>query len=272
MAPRDHCKLRRKEIGITSIFSAAEKGSVEDVKYFTEAKSSDVNEKGKNGSPLHYAAENANLEVARYLVFNGADVNALGCFGETPLHWAARHEKNLEVAKFLVSKGANVNAKANDGNGDYTPLYLAEFRGNIQSALFLIAEGADVSTKNELASTPINIKIDRSVRKGGMSEVEINCNVINDIKGEIKRGMVIKIVGGRECVITRIVKNSRGNYYFANTLTKPPLLRLLELQLVDERKFLACECSVEDTIDILKELLELDKTKESGESGNTESS
>ena len=57
-----------------------------------------------------------------YFLKKGGNVNAKDEDGYTLLHYAAE-EGNLEVAKFLVSKGANAKAKNNDGA---TPLDLAK--------------------------------------------------------------------------------------------------------------------------------------------------
>jgi hypothetical protein len=39
-------------------------------------------------SPLHLAALNGHMEVAELLIAKGADVNAMGGYGRTPLDWA----------------------------------------------------------------------------------------------------------------------------------------------------------------------------------------
>jgi len=66
-------------------------------------------------STEHRDKTGAKLKYLQWFVSQGADVNAKGDGGETPLHWVA----NVEIAKFLVSKGADVNAKDERGG---TPL------------------------------------------------------------------------------------------------------------------------------------------------------
>lgn len=82
----------------------------------------------KNGEgdnfPLWFAANQKQpnrIEVATLLVEHGAQVNAVGEFGETPLHQAASWD-NADIAKYLLSIGANVNAEILPGK---TPLSLA---------------------------------------------------------------------------------------------------------------------------------------------------
>ena len=120
-----------------NIFRAASDGTVEDVKYFIEEKGINVNTRNNDNSryrgrtALHFAAYEGKVEIVKYLISKGANVNAKDDTGATPLHCAAAdtgHEEHdngkLEVAKILISKGADVNAaESSDG---ITPLRLAK--------------------------------------------------------------------------------------------------------------------------------------------------
>lgn len=75
-----------------------------------------------NESSLIWASSRGDLEAVKYLVENGADINAKNGGGETALIVAS----DLEVVKYLVEHGANVNAKNKNGN---TPLILAPYGG-----------------------------------------------------------------------------------------------------------------------------------------------
>jgi hypothetical protein len=59
---------------------------------------------------LDWAARAGDLEVVRYLIARGANVNAADPMGWTPLHLAAR-EGHLPVVKLLVEHGASPLAK-----------------------------------------------------------------------------------------------------------------------------------------------------------------
>jgi len=93
---------------------------------------------------LHYAAQKDNLPVARFLVENGADVDARTKSDSTPLHWAASNGK-IDVAHYLIKNGAMIDAR------DYakeTPLHYAIKKGHRNLALLLIENEANPNAVN----------------------------------------------------------------------------------------------------------------------------
>jgi len=118
------------------IHHAASKGTVDDARYFIEEEGVNVNAKSEERgmTPLHYAASYGNVEVAKFLISKGANVNAQAAYYETPLHAAARNG-NVEIVKLLVSKGADVHAEYHDysisgSSIKRTALDIAKQRGN----------------------------------------------------------------------------------------------------------------------------------------------
>ena len=71
-----------------------------------------------SGRNIHDAAFWGNIEAVKQHLAEGADVNAKGEKGETPLHGAA-FTGRMEVVELLIENGADVNAKDEDGG---TPL------------------------------------------------------------------------------------------------------------------------------------------------------
>ncbi|WP_408067945.1 ankyrin repeat domain-containing protein [Wolbachia pipientis] len=64
---------------------------------------------------LHCAAEGKCLELVKFLVNEGVDINDTGRYkGWTVLHSAALGG-NLEIVKFLLERGANPNIRDTDG-------------------------------------------------------------------------------------------------------------------------------------------------------------
>lgn len=65
-------------------------------------------------TPLHVAAGNNDLELARLLLGHGADANARDAAGHTPLYFAT-HQRDLEMMTLLLEAKADPNAKDNAG-------------------------------------------------------------------------------------------------------------------------------------------------------------
>lgn len=82
---------------------------------------------------LHRVSLYGRLDMVKFLVQKGSDVNAVNNDGETALHYASFHNR-LDVAKFLVEAGADVNAVNSDGE---TALDHASSNENIDIVKFL---------------------------------------------------------------------------------------------------------------------------------------
>jgi ankyrin repeat protein len=87
--------------------------------------------------PLHAAAENGSAEVVRLLLENKAEINATDGRTRTPLHWAVCSSKE-EAATELLKAKADVNAKSSAG---YTPLAMAQDWSTYQMVELIKANG-----------------------------------------------------------------------------------------------------------------------------------
>ncbi|MCD4769718.1 MAG: ankyrin repeat domain-containing protein [Bacteroidales bacterium] len=91
-----------------------------------------------------------NLEIVKYLISAGADINATGNMdGSTPVMRAANN--SYETTAFLISKGADLNRVANDGTTAFiTALFKAFVSNSFETLELLIENGADINlTKKE---------------------------------------------------------------------------------------------------------------------------
>ena len=86
---------------------------------------------------IHDAARDGNIEAVKQHLAEGADVNAKGEKGETPLHGAA-FTGRMEVVELLIENGADVNAKDEDGG---TPLLYVTLSGHKETADLLRQHG-----------------------------------------------------------------------------------------------------------------------------------
>ena len=102
------------------------------------------------------AVRSGDLRAVKEQLINDVDINAGDSeFGVTALSWAALLDA-MEIAKFLIEKGADVNAKSRDGS---TPLHSAAFLGRAEIAELLIQKGADVNPKNYRSETPLDVSV-----------------------------------------------------------------------------------------------------------------
>ncbi|MHB1308696.1 MAG: ankyrin repeat domain-containing protein, partial [Limisphaerales bacterium] len=69
-------------------------------------------------TPLHVAVANQNLDIARFLLEHGAEVNARDAEARTPLHFAIKY-RDLELIRLLLDAKADPDARDSVG---WTPL------------------------------------------------------------------------------------------------------------------------------------------------------
>ena len=105
---------------------------------------------------LHAAARYNQKEIILLLIEKGANVNARGGDGRTPLHNVVIHlyEDSREVIFSLLEKGAQINAQS---NGGYTPIHFAAVVSNKEAVAALLEKGADVNTSNRWGKKAISI-------------------------------------------------------------------------------------------------------------------
>lgn len=186
-------------------------------------KGADINIKSnyKQQTSLHLSYSKP-IEVAEYLIKNGADINAVDADGKTPLHLVfdsfisvekptkeqialvkifiqngakinpsiktekgktlLHQTKSAKLAEFIINQGVDVKAKDEDGN---TPLHFAVFIKNNQLANLLIRNQADLNLKNKKGETPLNIAIGHRVYNPQIAKILINNGADVNIKNPI---------------------------------------------------------------------------------------
>jgi ankyrin repeat protein len=109
-----------------------------------------------NRTCVLYAARGGKLEVFKYLIEKGADINAIDIGGDNALHYATRFpDGNLDLVKLLVDdKGFDVNKQ---GNYNETALHCAVLGLNIDIISFLINKGANLYLKDINGETPYQL-------------------------------------------------------------------------------------------------------------------
>lgn len=142
-------------LGRTAVVQAAHEGWGEFI----------LNEYSRDGySPLQLACFFGHEDVARYLVSNGAQIDAFSknAMAIQPLH-AAAAGSHTAIVQLLLAAGADPNAVQQDS---FRPLHAAAQNGNAELARLLLAHGADPALTDALGRTPRDLAV-----AGGYDEV-----------------------------------------------------------------------------------------------------
>ena len=138
-----------------NLIQAADKGQMEIIKFLVE-RGVDVDATTVDGvTPLMYASQNGNLEIMEYLIGKGADVNATPFNNVTPLIGAVR-TGHYKAAEMLLKAGAKVDAK---DELDLTSLMHASAYDYPEIADLLIEKGADVEAGDWFGTSPLMIAV-----------------------------------------------------------------------------------------------------------------
>ncbi|MBU3557916.1 ankyrin repeat domain-containing protein [Polynucleobacter sp. Ross1-W9] len=124
------------------------------ITFLLSNKATDVDISNKYGeTPLMIASIEGNLPLVKALVQNKkAQMDHIGW---TPLHYASSRG-HLEVAEFLLANGAIVDSMS---PGNTTPLMMAVQSGNEQLIKLLLDKGADLQIRNTNGLTAIDIAV-----------------------------------------------------------------------------------------------------------------
>ncbi|QWE21527.1 ankyrin repeat domain-containing protein [Polynucleobacter sp. AP-Kolm-20A-A1] len=115
-------------------------------------KRTDVDLSNKYGeTPLMIASINGDLPLVKTFVLQKKAM--VDHVGWTPLHYACTNG-HIEIAQFLIANGATVDSRSLNGT---TPLMMAVQSGNEQLVKLLLDKGADIQIRNNLGLTAIDI-------------------------------------------------------------------------------------------------------------------
>ncbi|MEJ7847412.1 MAG: ankyrin repeat domain-containing protein [Pyrinomonadaceae bacterium] len=121
----------------------------------------DVNKKDNDHrTALHVAVEHGNMEIVRFLLENGANVNIKTKEKLTPIWMIDDEETGTEIFQLLIEKGADVNVQ-NDQKE--TLLMLASENESVEAVKFLLQAGANLNLKDDDGET--------ALQKAGSEEI-----------------------------------------------------------------------------------------------------
>jgi len=199
-------------------FAAARKGDIPAIKAFLD-KGVNVNSKTRYGATaLPYACDKGHVELVRFLIDRGADVNMKDTFyGEVPLGWALSHG-NTEIVKLLLDKGAaGVDRALMEGvdTGNIEIVKVALEKGGLKpETLNNALRRASSGSKKEIAE---------QLKKAGavITEVSVEPEVLKTYVGsykneqvgvitfELKEGKLVGTVTGQGAFRTSAISKTK---------------------------------------------------------------
>ncbi|CAL1285645.1 unnamed protein product [Larinioides sclopetarius] len=218
-----HMRIERKFI-LSAAECAVRENQLNIIKLLLKTKAIDANFKGSNGcNLLHTSALSGTLDVTRYLVEEGADVNAKDKKGRKPVQIAAEEgfrdivdfylnvndlanetaalllvaarNGKANVCELLIKRNVDVNAFQDD---DESPIYLALVEGHKKVLSVLLHYGAYY---NAHSTTRLKLTKDNAARSLLRKVKELFTAVENNIPSDVEH---------------LLKKESNPDYYFAN--------------------------------------------------------
>jgi len=147
----------------TPLVYATDNGDIQLMRLLLKADASHIDHAGNMGTALCVAAAKGNLEAAATLLDAGADINARGAEGVTPLMTAVFNQQE-EMALFLLKKRADVTLACDKREN---ALHRAAYRDDAHMLNTLFAYGAarvlQQASKDKLL-TPLHVAIEEGAK------------------------------------------------------------------------------------------------------------
>ena len=148
--------------GLTALHFAAQNGNLDIIKFLVEH-GADISAQDyeQSRSVIHFAAENGDIECIKYLTEKEANLLDQDIYGATALDYAAR-SGHLEAVKYLVDKKIDYTAKDSRG---WTVMHYAACGGNVDSIKYLLAKGLSINARTKSGRTPLFFAKDPELRR-----------------------------------------------------------------------------------------------------------
>jgi len=182
------------------IFDAIRNGDLAKVKELVEKEPQMVNARNaRQSTPLHVAADVDNVDIAKYLIKKGSDINTANRDRKTPLFYA----RNVGLAKLLVENGADINR---DTSNDNTVLVWLLFEKKKAVAEYLLEKGAklpDIRSRHYVDLLINSLKsgstkfLENYIRKGfePLYESEAKSNLLHYASESYSIELIDKLIG-----------------------------------------------------------------------------
>lgn len=198
--------------GASPLFIAARHNQLDMVKY-TIACGADINEGHASGiSPLCVAASHGHEAIVKYLLEKGAEVDILVAKKFTPLFMAIM-EGRESVIPLLVEAGADIERTT---GYNLTSLHFAVSYGHESIVQYLLSKGANIKALTDNGETALDVAIARGHEKIVRCLVEAGADV-EAVTATNSTPLIEAIQHGYTQIITYLLEKGanpeRGRYY-----------------------------------------------------------
>ncbi|ANV98602.1 hypothetical protein BBW65_07245 [Helicobacter enhydrae] len=196
----------------------------------------DLDARWRGMTPLYNACRSGWTDVVELMIARGADVDEAS-YGETPLlKVTGRKVNDVELAKVLLGNGADVNAQDTQGN---TPLYHAIMNRNKKMIQLLLDNGADMYIKNKRGDSAARYILSKKTMAGtsfsnndlnvtansfSFGRASVSIGITNKSKQFMKVSQIAVYLNGNLVGEAQVTKNIAPNSTLSNvaTIKLPP--------------------------------------------------
>ena len=141
------------------IFEAVRRGNLAWIRKLFK-KGASAQTRGEDGvTPLMVAVSERKKDVVKFLLEQGADVNAKDFGGDSVLFHALFHDDagaDKEIVELLACHGVDIDAK--DGTGK-TALAISSVLGDTETGQWLVSKGANIDEQDRELKTPLFLSL-----------------------------------------------------------------------------------------------------------------
>ena len=138
--------------------------------------------------------------IIRILLHAGADINACDGRQGTPLHRAAQ-DARIPLAQFLLKSGAAIDSRNEDQR---TPLMSAIWEDQTPMFELLLSAGADINVRDSQGETPLMLAIQRGRQTISERLIEVGAN-LDLVDNEALTALILAVERGHKTIVERLI-------------------------------------------------------------------
>ena len=198
-----------------SLFDAISNGDKDEVTRLLSTGTSVHVRDGINNAPLHAAILEGNIDIVKSLLDYGADFDAIGFKGKTPLHLAIASK---HLVQLLLKHSPKLSVQDDEGNTAlHCLLNTKDWWDNDDAeeiAKSILSSGADINIKNKLGDSPLH-RVVSGARPSNYKYLELASVFLDyapDVTSPMRNGQTLLSTFLNKSEI--LVSPNPTNYYF----------------------------------------------------------